>query len=203
MNYIYDIVLNFNEILYDQFDWSKKDNIERIKKIPLYRIGEDDLKNIISNKIQMYIKDILNKTDLYNNKKNKTCCLFTDTFNVVAVEFDSMGNSIKKSYLDILEESDVLDISNKYNVIKLDYKIKKKDIVVLKTRKEYDKLKDINKRLENISKDKLKYLYFECSNIELNDYNNLKENIKKILNTPEDIKYKKLMDTIELITNKK
>ena len=61
MNYIYDIVLNLNEILYDQFDWLKKDNIERIKRIPIYKIGEEDLKNIIANKINMNINEIKNK----------------------------------------------------------------------------------------------------------------------------------------------
>ena len=36
MNYIYDIVLNFNKEYYNFFEWNKRDNIVNVKKIPLY-----------------------------------------------------------------------------------------------------------------------------------------------------------------------
>ena len=38
MNYIYDILLNFNDMLYDFYDWNVKDNILHIRKIPLIQI---------------------------------------------------------------------------------------------------------------------------------------------------------------------
>ena len=34
MNFIYDIVLNFNKDYYDFFEWNKKDSVINIKKIP-------------------------------------------------------------------------------------------------------------------------------------------------------------------------
>ena len=35
MNYIYDILINFNENLYDFYDWNLNDQIDHIRKIPV------------------------------------------------------------------------------------------------------------------------------------------------------------------------
>ena len=43
MNYIYDLLLNFNENIYEFYDWNKTDNIKHIKKIPIFKI--DSKKN--------------------------------------------------------------------------------------------------------------------------------------------------------------
>ena len=40
MNYIYDILVNFKETLYDFYEWNKNDNITHIRKIPLFRIND-------------------------------------------------------------------------------------------------------------------------------------------------------------------
>ena len=41
MNYIYDIVLNFNKELYEFFEWKDDDNLINIRKIPLIKINDD------------------------------------------------------------------------------------------------------------------------------------------------------------------
>ena len=41
MNYIYDIYLNFNNQLYDFFDWNKSDKLIHIKSIPIIKISEN------------------------------------------------------------------------------------------------------------------------------------------------------------------
>ena len=38
MEYIYDIVLNFNDCYYEFYEWNSKDKIINVKKIPVYRI---------------------------------------------------------------------------------------------------------------------------------------------------------------------
>ena len=55
MNYIYDILLNFNDIYYDFYEWNISDNIEHIRKIPLFKISIKDMITIKNN----YIKLIL------------------------------------------------------------------------------------------------------------------------------------------------
>ena len=44
MNFIYDIVLNFNKEYYYFFEWSRKDNVINIKKIPFFLIDYQTFK---------------------------------------------------------------------------------------------------------------------------------------------------------------
>ena len=46
MNYIYDIILNFQERIYDFYEWNKTDVITHIRKIPVFKISSKDLYNI-------------------------------------------------------------------------------------------------------------------------------------------------------------
>ena len=46
MNYIYDIVLNFNKEYYYFFEWKKNDSIINIKKIPCFLIDNNTLHNL-------------------------------------------------------------------------------------------------------------------------------------------------------------
>ena len=41
MNYIYDIVLNFNKEYYSFYEWNRKDNIINVKKIPLFLVDNE------------------------------------------------------------------------------------------------------------------------------------------------------------------
>ena len=43
MNYIYDIVLNFNKEYYSFYEWNRKDNIINVKKIPLFLVDNECL----------------------------------------------------------------------------------------------------------------------------------------------------------------
>ena len=48
MNYIYDVLCNFQNVYYDFYDWNKTDDILRIRKIPIIKVNDEvylDLKN--------------------------------------------------------------------------------------------------------------------------------------------------------------
>ena len=47
MNYYYDIVVNFQDTNYMFYDWNEKDNIEFIKKIPIFQVTTNTLKDFI------------------------------------------------------------------------------------------------------------------------------------------------------------
>ena len=49
MNFIYDIVLNFNKEYYYFFEWSKNDNIVNVKKIPLFLVSKETYNNMKCN----------------------------------------------------------------------------------------------------------------------------------------------------------
>ena len=108
MNYIYDIYLNFNNELYDFFDWNKSDKLTHIKTIPIFKVNEDDIKKFISNIVKLdekYFSLVQNKSTIWNKaNKYKNYVLFADENNVIAIEFDDEGKSINKSYLLISEE---------------------------------------------------------------------------------------------------
>ena len=65
MNYIYDIVLNFNKEYYDFFQWNKKDSIINIKKIPLFIVNNDifnSMKYDLVSVNSLFIDSIKDKT---------------------------------------------------------------------------------------------------------------------------------------------
>ena len=41
MNYIYDILLNFQNEYYDFFEWNTNDQITHIKKIPIIKVSNE------------------------------------------------------------------------------------------------------------------------------------------------------------------
>ena len=57
MNYIYDIVLNFQDNYYNFFEWNREDKIKNIIKIPLYRVSDKDI-NILKNNIIKVSKNL-------------------------------------------------------------------------------------------------------------------------------------------------
>lgn len=173
MNYIYDILLNFNEIYYDFYEWNISDNIEHIRKIPLFKISKKDLITIKNNYIKInnkFLTKILNKTEVFSNNKvevKEYAVLFSDGEGVISVLFDINGNSKKYSSLLIDEHSEVLDVVDTMNTIKISYNILNNNIKnEYFTRKDLERLKYIDRQLYNLKKSadssKLEYLYYEC-----------------------------------------
>lgn len=200
MNYIYDIYLNFNKDLYDFFDWNKNDKITHIKTIPIFKISEDDLKIIIRNKIKIeekFFGSIYNKTIVWNKSdKYKSCALFCDENNIIALEFDKNGNSINKSTLLIYEELEILETIYKLKVKNIEFKILNKDKLLLKTRKQIHDEIFIKNELKNINEQKLKYIFFECFN---KHEKNKKTIINKLLNLYNNSKaYKNLYNILKI-----
>ena len=64
MIYIYDILLNFNTSLIEFFEWEENDLIKYIKKIPIYKVSDDFLYNLVNNEIKI-------ESNFLNNIKDK------------------------------------------------------------------------------------------------------------------------------------
>lgn len=175
MNYIYDILLNYNQIAYDIFEWNQQDNITHIKKIPLVRLNTDDLYNLVNNKVKVnnnFLTKIYQKTEVFSKNhvdRIEYSFLATDKQEVIAFKLDKMGNIKSKSKLIPEEEQEVIEYSYSISLTKIDYellKVLKHDY--FKTRNEYNIKKYINKEITKIINsndiDKLKYLYLDCFN---------------------------------------
>ena len=63
MNYIYDVVLNFNKDYYNFFEWYKSDNIINIKKIPFFLVDNNTYTSMKYN-IIIVDQDFVRKTKL-------------------------------------------------------------------------------------------------------------------------------------------
>jgi len=200
MNYIYDIYLNLNSTLYDFFDWNKNDKLMHIKKIPIFKINEENLIQIVNNSIKVdenFLNSVHNKTELWNDFNKLTfCALFCDYNNIIAIEFNNQGISYKKSFLTIDEELDILESTDTLKETNLKYNILKKDNIPLKTRKQLRDEVFINKELKNIDKNKLDYIHFECFGKHERNKKTMLNNIKKLSNN--STLYKKLYDILKL-----
>ena len=114
MEYIYDIVLNFNDCYYEFYEWNNKDKIINVKKIPVYRINDIDYLSFKYNKVSI-IKSFV-KTILFNkSNQNYNIYLVTNTLEVMAIMLDKSGNIIKRSSLLLEEADEVLQLLIEYD----------------------------------------------------------------------------------------
>ena len=208
MKYIYDIILNFNERLYEFYEWKDNDNIEYIKKIPIFKVSNNAFSDIKNNKVIVnidFINNIYNKCEVYGNYgigKIEYTSLFCIDDDVIALEFNESGNVIYISDLYIDEKIDILSYVKKLNISNIEYKKINKYKEYLITRKEYDMIKFIKREINLIYKndnfDKLRYIYYEC-------FNKFEENITKINNDLEKYIFdnpNKLYDLLKLSYSK-
>ena len=102
MTYIYDVTLNFNEILYDFFEWNNTDNLIHVRKIPIIKVSSEDFKNILTYKIkinELLLNKIIDKTEAYGKKvKKMTSCLISDNENIIALKYLKTRNIYRKKY---------------------------------------------------------------------------------------------------------
>ena len=195
MIYIYDILLNWNaeNEMYDFYDWELSDNIEHIKKIPLFLIETTTLIDICNSVFKVdrdFLARIKNLTERYRNKRIEKIgygTVFTDGKAAVAVEFNSIGLVIHKSHLLLDEEDEVISISGKISMFELKYNVEaiikknpyltRNDEIIRKFLKkeimEAYKKKDINK---------LRYLYIEYFG-EISDTNSVDDSYMDLINT--------------------
>ena len=198
MYYIFDVLLDFNNELYDFYEWYSKDKIENFKKIPIFRISDDDLYNLINYKVNVS-KDFLNK--IYKKSEGhygsyRYASLFTNNKKIFALEFGSDGSI--KNYSSLLpdEEDDILMHMKKLNILKLDYKISNIKVNAHNKVRYIDDISTYNKKyLENLYKNKMfdevNYLYSEVYDDGLK--NDIKYKYDKLRNSNYVIKLNKVI----------
>ncbi len=174
MKYIYDIILNFNEELYEFYEWEDEDSFDYVKKIAIIKVTKDVFNDILNNKIMIdseIVKSLFNTCEVYTKNSVKYieyACLFTSNSSIIAVEFNYKGISILKSDLLIDEALDIIELMKKTKPLDLNYKIisiSKKELI---TRKEKNMLSFMQREIDNMYNnnniEKLKYIYYECFN---------------------------------------
>lgn len=190
MNYIYDVLLDFNNELYDFFDWNEEDKITHIRKIPIFKISPNSYDKIKNNKIIIddQVKEkIYNRTEIFESHKVKTleyACLVCNGLEVMAILFDKNGLNVKYSNLLLDENDEVIEVVEKMNEFDIKVKVlQRKTKYRFLTRSDINKINFIGKEIGRMKKnnelEKIKFLYYELFNEKNNDMNYI---IKKITN---------------------
>ena len=214
MIYIYDILLNLNKKLIEFFEWEDEDNILYVRKIPIYRVNDDFIYNIINTKIvvdKSFLNSIESKIQFCDNNSEmyKYVCLFTNNKIIVGISFDSSGVQKEISRLLIDEEKEILVLTESLKIQDISYKIMKNDKVNYSnmTREEekiINCLKTEIKKLYNENKiEKLNYLYYEYFNTTCNEKNKVFNNLIESLEDKFNEKHINLYNLIKLSYEKK
>lgn len=210
MNYIYDVVLNFQDDLIEFYEWSSEDTIDHIKRIPIFRISSQNLNDLINKNIVIsndFIQKIKNKTKCYRKTNDlKYSALFTDLNKVIGIEFSSEGSIISRSSL-LLDEEETIILECRFDLIeKLYYKVTSTMEKNYLTRKEKYKrnyiLKELDKVYETNNIDKLNYLYKEIYNDSTLSFESKYLKLKKSIKENYESKYNILYDILKLTYSK-
>lgn len=177
MIYTYDILLNWTneERLKEFFEWNLEDDLEHIKKIPIIRVSDKFIKDLITSKLKIdtnFLPKIKNKAESYFHNEIDTidyAVIFTNGKLAIAVELDEDGITSYKSTMLLDEEEEVLDMSEELVLLDINY-------VILKRNKKYSYLtreeekekefltKELKKIKEKKEEAKINYLYKEFFN---------------------------------------
>ena len=173
MNYIYDIVLCFNQynLNINFYEWNNNDKFTHIEKIPIYRITDIGMNEVNNHLIKI-------DSSLLNIIKNKTICkngiinyslLATDMNRVVGLKFNKDGLLVEKSNLLIDEEDAVIEEASLLDLDIFNYELLDayNDELFLTRREKNIKnslLNEINYLYDSKMFDEINYLYYEVFN---------------------------------------
>lgn len=210
MNYVYDILSNFNQELYDFYDWDKNDNFTHLRKVPSFRVSKEVLVDLMFKKVKIkgnLLKLIKDKTQVFTKEGVDVieyCFIVSDSVNALGVILDEDGVVYKRSKFLVSEELEInkcLKTSKIYNV---EYNLlSSKTHYSNMTRNEEKVTNLILNELELImdSTDKIDYLYYEWFNTNKgkNKYKKLVSSIKNSYTS----KHEYILELLNLLKIKK
>lgn len=203
MNYIYDIVLNFQDNYYNFFEWKREDKIKNITKIPLYKVTDEDILILKNNKLKIS-EELLNKIKEDNKKYKKIICLVSNGKIALGLLFDEEGTLLKRSSLIFDEEEEVLDIVRHLPLTEITYleniEINHQDKLRIEKEKKDTTIEYITNNNDLLT---LKYLYYEYFEKESNNISLIKDSLLKELSKEWNIKQNNLYNIINLLTKVK
>ncbi|MBQ9013819.1 MAG: hypothetical protein IJ094_09790 [Bacilli bacterium] len=204
---VYDIVLNFKKKAYEFYEWNKTDEITHIKKIPSFKVDSKTLFDILNHDVIIkddFLKQIYNKTELFNKRNIKYAAILFNEETALGVVIDENGFVIKKSKLLFDEEDDIIMHYGNIDVCKLNYTIYKKE----KINSNYTRYENmminvldnyLNKLYEKKLYDEMKYIYIECFNTKEDNVNKIYMNLKSKINNFDINVINKLKDLFKVI----
>jgi hypothetical protein len=177
MDYVYDIVLNFQNNYYEFYEWKSSDKIINVKKVPIYKISTKDYLNIKEHSITI---------DKISLPKQSKLFLVTNGFEIMGLLINNKGQIIKKSSLIFEESDDILSDIEDIKSINIKYQIDNFHKQQLMSRANEEKMQYIDNCLKNIDKQKdeyfLKYLYYDIYDTKEDDIDKIYQDLIKLAN---------------------
>ena len=181
MDYIYDIVLNFQERYYDFYEWNLNDKLINFKKIPIYKIKTKDYINIKNNDI------IIDRKSL---SKNNRIFLLTNGIEVMGILLNNQGKVLKRSSLIFEENDEIIEDQKEIKLIDIKYHINNLNKTNYQSRINIEKYNYVSKYLKNLYKKQdiylLKYLYYLIFTKEESNMKKIKKELSTLID--KDIK---------------
>ena len=204
MTYFYDIVLNPNESLYEFFEWEDKDSIIYLKKIPVLRCDPKIIYNIMDNYIEVeesFFEFLNNKAETYDGK-NESMCILSDGFISIGVSFiNKIGKYVSK--LLPIDENNIVNTLYKQDIISIKYNILNKRKKEQIPRYEIENKELIRNTItyfyNNKDINKLKYLYLEYFNKDIDDIEKIYKSFIKELDNNYSDKFNSIISIIKII----
>ena len=212
MNTVYDLLLNFSDVVYDFYEWNIKDDIEHIKKIPFVKISTKTLYDFLKKDIKIdinFLKEIENVTQKYDLTKLEYACIFTDGITTLAVEFSKDGYSMYKSRLQLEDEEEIIRYVKRDNIREIGYEVVSNDEENPRflSRKEIRIKnfleKEITKTYQNKEYSKLEYLYLEYFDVLEENPDLMKERLLDSMKQEIDERHYTLYELLLLFSKKK
>jgi len=187
VEFIYDILLNFQRDYCDFFEWQQTDKVLNIKRIPLYKISDKDY-------LILKYNDVSIQENIFS-KKHKIF-LVTNGLEVMGVELNKNNKVTRRSSLLLEEASDILEYLPQIKTIAVKYNKNIPRKVNYEGRKFREKSKYIEEFLVD-SKEKqdiyaLKYLYFEIYDKEEDCLDKIYQALIDLKKNNQDLLYKSI-----------
>lgn len=216
MIYTYDILLNWTkeERLKEFYEWTLEDDLEHIKKMPIIRIRESLLKDLLTSKVKIdktFLSKIKYKSESYFHNEIDVidyAVIVTTEKKALALELDNEGNVMYKSSLLIDEEEEVLEIGEDLVVMDIPYEVitKNKKVSYLTRKEEEEKkflIKEMKKIKQNKEESKLNYLYKEFFIDDVESFNDKLTILEKEISKDYNSFHHNLYNLLKLSTIKK
>ncbi len=216
MIYTYDILLNWTkeERLKEFYEWTLEDDLEHIKKMPIIRIRESLLKDLLTSKVKIdktFLSKIKYKSESYFHNEIDVidyAVIVTTEKKALALELDNEGNIMYKSSLLIDEEEEVLEIGEELVIMDIPYEVitKNKKVSYLTRKEEEEKkflIKEIKKIKQNKERSKLNYLYKEFFVDNVESFNDKLTLLEKEISKDYNSFHHNLYNLLKLSTIKK
>ena len=216
MIYTYDILLNWtkNLQLIEFYEWNLEDDLEHIKKIPIFRVSDKVIKDLLTSKLKIdisFLSKIKNKAEGYFHNDIDIidyAVIVSNNKKAIALELNNKGEVLYKSAMLLDEEEEVLDIVEELEKIDLKYEVldrSKEELYLTRREKEIKDflLKELKKIKSNKEISKLNYLYEEFFSKDNLDFATRIDKLKLEIEKDYNDFHNKLYSLLKLTTIKK